>query len=772
MTGTRNPSRKYFKRNQPYFYKSADNWEEWDTDESYDRTFFIGIDDSNPEDIDVALYMIWGGRPVAVVGDKVLDTISGVVETAEQLETEIQSVLEEVQELAAAVAQSQIDIEEAITEMNALVDRCEGILDGAEAARDLARDWATKMDGQVEVEGEPVDYSAKYYANEAGNSATSAAGSASAASGDADLAEAWASKTDGTVGDTNEYSAKHYASAASDIYTALVSNTDVATVSANIASVNAVAGISSAVSTVANKIAEVDTVAWISNDVTTVAGIATAVSNVSNIESDVLDVSDNRTDISTVASNISNVNTVAGNSTAVSTVAANDANVTTVATNISDVNTAATNIAAIQAAPTAASNAASSATLAQDWATKMDGQVASTDYSSKYYAGQSANSANYAAGIEANIHSIVDDAAQTLSKRLNTPFFFGQSMYSENAPYNASWLASNGTYNSSAVYPDMYTQLNSVELNGSLNVGDTIEIDGKTYVKRGLSVVLSTGTITDFDFVVNQNDQTFRLPLLNGEENIPDYEHKINSVITGTINSTGQTYTAPKSGLFYHQVSIEGVNAIAVAVNGITVESLYEGSGILNYSTGFLTEVRKGDIIKLFVGYGSGTGIVEDCWLAPYKGNGTLYYYVGDTVQDASLINAGAVLGQLTNKANVDASNFNAAGKSTIVSLCVPDYNAGSDVTASVFASSGTGYQPTKDGVLFVWGKVIVSTGISIYVYNSEGTQVANLVLGIEDSSSQASGSLRSIPVNKNFSYRCYSAPAGCSATFFPYVGV
>ena len=35
-------------------------------------------------------------------------------------------------------------------------------------------------------------------------------------------------------------------------------------------------------------------------------------------------------------------------------------------------------------------------------------------------------------------------------------------------------------------------------------------------------------------------------------------------------------------------------------------------------------------------------------------GNGTLYYYVGDTVQDASLINAGAVLGQL---ANVNAAS-------------------------------------------------------------------------------------------------------------------
>ena len=43
--------------------------------------------------------------------------------------------------------------------------------------------------------------------------------------------------------------------------------------------------------------------------------------------------------------------------------------------------------------------------------------------------------------------------------KINTPFFFGQSMYSDVAPDNASWLVSNGQYNAKTVYPDYYDWL-------------------------------------------------------------------------------------------------------------------------------------------------------------------------------------------------------------------------------------------------------------------------------------------------------------------------
>lgn len=257
---------------------------------------------------------------------------------------------------------------------------------------------------------------------------------------------------------------------------------------------------------------------------------------------------------------------------------------------------------------------------------------------------------------------------------INTPFFFGQSRYFENAPYNASWLASNGSYNASTLYPDFWTQLTGVELNGSLNVGDTIEISGKTYVKRGLPVVLSTGTITDYDFVVNQNDQTFRLPLLNGEE---DLDGSVPELISSLLND----YTLPKNGTVrVIGTSATNSRAIVWAFSSSTSDADHA------YSAGTLimasAKGKKGDLVHIL----SDNCTDVSVYFTPAIGNGTLYYYVGDTVQDASLINAGAVLGQLSNKADVDLSNMNPTQtvKNTIVGWGMPDFSAGVAFTGTI----------------------------------------------------------------------------------------
>lgn len=157
---------------------------------------------------------------------------------------------------------------------------------------------------------------------------------------------------------------------------------DVVTVADNITDITVVRGALTDINTVSVNIANVNAAGQ------NTANINAVVANATNINT----VASNAAGITTVASNISSVNTVAANAAYVVTVAGSIGDVTTVANNIGDVNTAASNMAAIQAAPGAASAAANSAALAQDWATKAeDSPVSGGLYSAFHWAQKAAN---------------------------------------------------------------------------------------------------------------------------------------------------------------------------------------------------------------------------------------------------------------------------------------------------------------------------------------------------------------------------------------------
>ena len=211
---------------------------------------------------------------------------------------------------------------------------------------------------------------------------------------------------------------------------------------------------------------------------------------------------------------------------------------------------------------------------------------------------------------------------------INTPFFFGQSMYSDVAPDNASWLASNGQWNAKTVYPDYYDWL--VE---QMNTG----VSG---------FVASTAAYTDYDFVINTTDQTFRLPLKNGSEDLQSNKHEI---LTYTSD---KTYVAPANGWFscYGSSTAASAASYNLLINQTTGERDTKYSVNSNNRLDVSLEVSRGQSVYAL----SQNFTIEDFRFIYATGNGTLYYYVGDTVQDASLINAGAVLGQL---ANVNAAS-------------------------------------------------------------------------------------------------------------------
>ena len=86
---------------------------------------------------------------------------------------------------------------------------------------------------------------------------------------------------------------------------------------------------------------------------------------------------------------------------------------------------------------------------------------------------------------------------------LNNPFTFGMNTYFKGEMENISWLKSANQQNPKALCPDFYDWILT-----NANAG-----------KDGFK--LSTASdITDYDFVINTTDETFRLPLKNGQEGV------------------------------------------------------------------------------------------------------------------------------------------------------------------------------------------------------------------------------------------------------------
>lgn len=208
---------------------------------------------------------------------------------------------------------------------------------------------------------------------------------------------------------------------------------------------------------------------------------------------------------------------------------------------------------------------------------------------------------------------------------LNNPYSLFDSKYSPNELNNLSWLKSEGQWNAKAVYTDAYDKLLKV-YNGT----ETVE---------GLSVKLSTETYTDYDFVLNTADETFRLPLKNHTADdgnslltlyfyVGETVQNANLIDAGrigeqlatktdmqqaakasmpsgryidlTLGESGSTYTAPANGWF--SISMRSLNNNWAGVN---LKSGENGIQTNTYGTtgsecrGFCP-VKKGDVLVVY----------------------------------------------------------------------------------------------------------------------------------------------------------------------------
>lgn len=238
---------------------------------------------------------------------------------------------------------------------------------------------------------------------------------------------------------------------------------------------------------------------------------------------------------------------------------------------------------------------------------------------------------------------------------LNNPYSLFDSKYSDHELNNLSWLKSEGQWNSKAVYPDAYDKLLKV-YNGT----ETVE---------GLSVKLSTETYTDYDFVLNTSDETFRLPLKTKQKFYDDIAPVVGNGLTlGLTNGTDNLGTTTLSG---------GGNSYLYGITSTLYGRPVGSQGVSNYtyngSVGLTTDSSKSGIE---------THLTETTLY--------LYFYVGETVQNANLIDAGRIGEQLANK--VDTSNTQWA-----TNACMPDYSAG------ITKTTNTLYTAEVNGFIWVY---------------------------------------------------------------------
>ena len=273
---------------------------------------------------------------------------------------------------------------------------------------------------------------------------------------------------------------------------------------------------------------------------------------------------------------------------------------------------------------------------------------------------------------------------------LNNPYSLFDSKYSDHELNNLSWLKSEGQFNTKIVYPAYYDWL--------------LKIYNGTETVEGVSVKLSTEEYTDYDFVLNSAEETFRLPLLDGSESLLS-DKKENFSYT----SSGMEYTAPANGWVVFGC-VTGVNNAYLSLKNNT-----SGNIVIDHAPNPTDNLRctcqakKGDVITIKK---TATGAVDIRYFIYAKGNGSLYYYVGETVQNANLINAGRIEEKL---ASLIPNN-----SSLIANYSMPDYENG--ITSDNVAM-GTWVQVMKDSFVITYGGDPFYESYFIYVSPDKTTK-------------------------------------------------
>lgn len=200
-------------------------------------------------------------------------------------------------------------------------------------------------------------------------------------------------------------------------------------------------------------------------------------------------------------------------------------------------------------------------------------------------------------------------------------FYSKEDMTTTGAYVNASlgsWLSGN-------VYTTAYNEL--INKLGT----DNIKSNADTY--------------TDYDFVVNKDELTFRLPLLNGSECLGGED--VQTLSFSNPTSTKQTYTVPYN-CYVTIIAYKSTtnNTMTVELNGNFVSQTRALTNGLSSESYFFA--KKNDVISIYTDAVSTGWIIAQQKIVKATGVGNLYYKLANTALNLELLDVANITAELT----------------------------------------------------------------------------------------------------------------------------
>lgn len=220
---------------------------------------------------------------------------------------------------------------------------------------------------------------------------------------------------------------------------------------------------------------------------------------------------------------------------------------------------------------------------------------------------------------------------------LNNPYSLLDVKWSDKLLNNISWLRSNGQSNSGNVYVDVYNLILS-EYNDSSDEQETIGETSITFRRGSKTGIKVTTDKTSYDAILSETGTAWYYVL--DTANKAFYLPQTNGFMQ--FGGTGEFVDAGLPNIEGSHGGLEGANFYTSGAFSIKDTTQRSGAG-----------AGGGDCYVSFDASLSNPIYGNSETVQPNAIKGYLYFYVGETVQNANLINAGV----LSEKANADLSN-------------------------------------------------------------------------------------------------------------------